>query len=139
MAEAERFQLVFDKEFVRLQIELAEKHGHGKMAPCGPGASVIINHEFYSIKVDEDNSLTMYSFRGLPDPYHPVIDMEKKEVIGVFFPGQRHFRIYGGKNVLKGARMEFGRYLAFVPNWRVVHWAMIKNLGKPGSALFIPN
>ncbi|MDO8561051.1 MAG: hypothetical protein Q7R91_02450 [bacterium] len=139
MTEQERFPLLFDKEIVRMSIKVSEKDGEGWSIPIGPGASVVLNHEFVDITVDKDNSLTMYSAKHLTDPYYPVINVETYEIVGLFSPIPL-LCIYERKRILKGDKIELGRYLAFVPNWRVVHEAMKENYnGKPGSALFIPN
>ena len=140
MAENERYLLIFDKEFVQISIELEWKRSGRKVSPIGPGASVIVNHEFDCIRIEEDNMMAMYSSSGLSDPYYPVINMDTRQIVGIYFPEEQFWRLYPGQKVLKGARVEFGRYLAFVSNWRVVHKAMIVNCeGKPGSALLMLN
>lgn len=136
----ERYEMIFDSGFIQISREIAEKRFE-KVVPIGHGAAVIINHEMTGIVAQRDNGMLVRhsATARLPDAYHPVIDIEEKKVVGVFFTESGLWRLYKGVVVKKGTKLEFGRFLVFVPCIRIVHKLMLEKYGLPLAALLIPN
>lgn len=136
----ERYEMIFDSGFIQISREIAEKRFE-KVVSIGHGAAVIINHEMTGIVAKRDNGMLVRhsATARLPDPCHPVIDIEEKKVVGVFFTESGFWRLYKGIVVKKGTKLEFGRFLVFMPWTRIVHQLMLKKYGLPLAVLLVPN
>ena len=136
----EKYEMIFDSGLIQISREIAEKRSE-KVVPIGHGAAVVINHEMTGVVAKLDNAILVRhsAIARLPDPCHPVIDIEEKKVVGVFFTESGLWRLYKGIVVKKGTKLEFGRFLAFMPWTRIVHQLMLEKYGLPLAALLIPN
>ena len=140
MAE-ERFHLIFDQRFPELMIAAGKVQSAGAIPLVGRGAPVVMNHLFTDLIVLDDNVFGFAKILTLPfaDFLYPVIDTEKKQVLGVLFTSRQFWFVYKGVVISKGTKIELGRYLAMMPQWRMLLFALNQQHGLPGNALLLEN
>ena len=136
MPENTRYQLLFDMKFAQWVARVEETGGEEWMA-VWPGFPLIMNHEALVTAMDGKTIAFLARWQGA-DPCYPLIDTENKKILGVFVPATRKLFIYE-KPLLQGKKLEFGRYLVFIPYWEVVHQATKVHTRQPTVLLLNPN
>lgn len=141
MSQEERYPLIFDKEFTRWAMSLGKSTIGAEVIPVGSGAPIILDHKVTNILASSDNVMMIRTSEAarLSDSFHPVVDTDTKKPVGVFFPRIRFWKIHPGITVRKGTRLEFGRFLTFVPSWTMIHFVAMQKYGYPGAVLLIMN
>lgn len=134
-----RYPLLFDTDSVGIATALSGRRFLGSAI----GLSVIADERC------QEEDIDISEFRGnrriikIKNPFlffddmHPLIDKNKKRVIGLFSQKSRRVSLYGDIDV-KNCRLSVGRYLVYAPYWSVIH-ECAKNAGISSNLLLVQN